>query len=135
MAPRRFEETIPPERPRVAFQTPLPPLSAPSAPLIPSIHSTPSQNEDLLSGPNCTLGEMVPPRCLFKMFCVWELGKVSLYYRFTRICWSRLSCPSEIFLWLTASGKEFLLKFVLLVFSLIKTREIIKTFFYCLKML
>ncbi|XP_044101435.1 centrosome and spindle pole-associated protein 1 isoform X4 [Neovison vison] len=62
VAPRRFEETIPPERPRVAFQTPLPPLSAPSAPLIPSIHSTPSQNEDLLSGPNCTLGEMVPPR-------------------------------------------------------------------------
>ncbi|XP_032171702.1 centrosome and spindle pole-associated protein 1 isoform X9 [Mustela erminea] len=62
VAPRRFEETIPPERPRVAFQTPLPPLSAPSAPPIPSIHSIPSQNEDLLTGPTCTLGEVVPPR-------------------------------------------------------------------------
>ncbi|XP_040481559.1 centrosome and spindle pole-associated protein 1 isoform X7 [Ursus maritimus] len=62
MAPRHFEETIPPERPRVAFQTPLPPLSAPSAPPIPSVHSIPSQNEDLHSGPSCTLGEMVPPR-------------------------------------------------------------------------
>ncbi|XP_032277629.1 centrosome and spindle pole-associated protein 1 isoform X8 [Phoca vitulina] len=62
VAPRHFEETIPPERPRVAFQTPLPPLSAPSAPPIPSVHSIPSQNEDLHSGPSCTLGEMVPPR-------------------------------------------------------------------------
>uniref|UniRef100_A0A452SE67 Centrosome and spindle pole associated protein 1 n=1 Tax=Ursus americanus TaxID=9643 RepID=A0A452SE67_URSAM len=62
MAPRHFEETIPPERPRVAFQTPLPPLSAPSAPPIPSVRSIPSQNEDLHSGPSCTLGEMVPPR-------------------------------------------------------------------------
>ncbi|XP_044931628.1 centrosome and spindle pole-associated protein 1 isoform X2 [Mustela putorius furo] len=62
VAPRRFEETIPPERPRVAFQTPLPPLSTPSAPPIPSIHSIPSQNEDLLTGPTCTLGEKVPPR-------------------------------------------------------------------------
>uniref|UniRef100_A0A452UG42 Centrosome and spindle pole associated protein 1 n=1 Tax=Ursus maritimus TaxID=29073 RepID=A0A452UG42_URSMA len=61
MAPRHFEETIPPERPRVAFQTPLPPLSAPSAPPIPSVHSIPSQNEDLHSGPSCTLGEMVAP--------------------------------------------------------------------------
>ncbi|XP_064444324.1 centrosome and spindle pole-associated protein 1 isoform X7 [Mirounga angustirostris] len=62
VAPRHFEEMIPPERPRVAFQTPLPPLSAPSAPPIPSVHSIPSQNEDLHSGPSCTLGEMVPPR-------------------------------------------------------------------------
>lgn len=86
MAPRHFEETIPPERPRVAFQTPLPPLSAPSAPPIPSVRSIPSQNEDLHSGPSCTLGEMVPPRCLFKMFCVWELGNVLLYFMFRRIC-------------------------------------------------
>ncbi|XP_049709483.1 centrosome and spindle pole-associated protein 1 isoform X7 [Elephas maximus indicus] len=57
---RHFEETIPPERPRVAFQTPLPP--APSAPLIPSVHSVPSQNEDIYNGLNSTLGEMVPPR-------------------------------------------------------------------------
>nr|XP_012418523.1 PREDICTED: centrosome and spindle pole-associated protein 1 isoform X3 [Odobenus rosmarus divergens] len=62
VAPRHFEEKIPPERPRVAFQTPLPPLSAPSAPPIPSVHSIPSQNEDLHSGPSYTLGEMVPPR-------------------------------------------------------------------------
>ncbi|XP_073748953.1 centrosome and spindle pole-associated protein 1 isoform X3 [Callorhinus ursinus] len=62
VAPRHFEEKIPPERPRVAFQTPLPPLSAPSAPPIPSVHSIPSQNEDLHNGPSCTLGEMVPPR-------------------------------------------------------------------------
>uniref|UniRef100_A0A8C0ND55 Centrosome and spindle pole associated protein 1 n=1 Tax=Canis lupus familiaris TaxID=9615 RepID=A0A8C0ND55_CANLF len=62
VAPRHFEEMIPPERPRVAFQTPLPPLSAPSAPPIPSIHSIPSQNEDLHNGSSCTLGEMVPPR-------------------------------------------------------------------------
>ncbi|XP_047697903.1 centrosome and spindle pole-associated protein 1 isoform X8 [Prionailurus viverrinus] len=62
VAPRLFEEKIPPERPRVAFQTPLPPLPAPSAPPIPSVHSIPSQNEDLHNGPSCTLGEMVPPR-------------------------------------------------------------------------
>uniref|UniRef100_A0A8I3PDH8 Centrosome and spindle pole associated protein 1 n=2 Tax=Canis lupus familiaris TaxID=9615 RepID=A0A8I3PDH8_CANLF len=62
VAPRHFEEMIPPEKPRVAFQTPLPPLSAPSAPPIPSIHSIPSQNEDLHNGSSCTLGEMVPPR-------------------------------------------------------------------------
>nr|XP_055174241.1 centrosome and spindle pole-associated protein 1 isoform X7 [Nyctereutes procyonoides] len=62
VAPRHFEEMIPPERPRVAFQTPLPPLSAPPAPPIPSIHSIPSQNEDLHNGSSCTLGEMVPPR-------------------------------------------------------------------------
>ncbi|XP_077732823.1 centrosome and spindle pole-associated protein 1 isoform X13 [Canis aureus] len=62
VAPRHFEEMIPPERPRVAFQTPLPPLCAPSAPPIPSIHSIPSQNEDLHNGSSCTLGEMVPPR-------------------------------------------------------------------------
>ncbi|XP_058555742.1 centrosome and spindle pole-associated protein 1 isoform X9 [Neofelis nebulosa] len=62
VAPRHFEEKIPPERPRVAFQTPLPPLPAPSAPPIPSVHSIPSQNEDLHNGPSCTLGEMVPPR-------------------------------------------------------------------------
>ncbi|XP_073924669.1 centrosome and spindle pole-associated protein 1 isoform X4 [Castor canadensis] len=62
MAPRHCEEMIPPERPRVAFQTPLPPLSAPSVPPIPSVHSAPSQNEDLHSGLNSTLGEMVLPR-------------------------------------------------------------------------
>ncbi|KAM4865144.1 centrosome and spindle pole-associated protein 1 isoform 1-T1 [Thomomys bottae] len=61
-APRLCEDKIPPERPRVAFQTPLPPLSAPSVPPIPSAHSVPSQNEDLPSGLNSTLGEMVPPR-------------------------------------------------------------------------
>ncbi|XP_045416507.1 centrosome and spindle pole-associated protein 1 isoform X2 [Lemur catta] len=62
VTPRHFEEIIPPERPRVAFQTPLPPLSAPSAPPMPSIHSVPSRNEDLHNGFNSTLGEMVPPR-------------------------------------------------------------------------
>ncbi|XP_032325838.1 centrosome and spindle pole-associated protein 1 isoform X4 [Camelus ferus] len=62
VAPRHFEEMIPPERPRVAFQTPLPPLSAPSVPPIPSIYSIPSQNEDLHNGLSSTLGEMVPPR-------------------------------------------------------------------------
>ncbi|XP_008852996.1 centrosome and spindle pole-associated protein 1 isoform X2 [Nannospalax galili] len=62
MAPRHCEEMIPPERPRVAFQTPLPPLSAPPVPPILSVHSAPSQNEDLHSGLNSTLGEMVPPR-------------------------------------------------------------------------
>ncbi|XP_026983758.1 centrosome and spindle pole-associated protein 1 isoform X3 [Sagmatias obliquidens] len=61
VTPRYFEETIPPERPRVAFQTPLPPLSAPSVPPIPSVYSIPSQNEDLHNGPSSTLGEMVPP--------------------------------------------------------------------------
>ncbi|KAM9626731.1 centrosome and spindle pole-associated protein 1 isoform 2-T2 [Trichechus inunguis] len=60
VTPRHFEETIPPERPRVAFQTPLPP--APSVPPIPSVHSISSQNEDLCNGLNSTLGEMVPPR-------------------------------------------------------------------------
>ncbi|XP_030651072.1 centrosome and spindle pole-associated protein 1 isoform X9 [Nomascus leucogenys] len=62
VAPRHFEEMIPPERPRIAFQTPLPPLSAPSVPPIPSVHSIPSQNEDLRSGLSSALGEMVPPR-------------------------------------------------------------------------
>ncbi|XP_073855017.1 centrosome and spindle pole-associated protein 1 isoform X21 [Macaca fascicularis] len=62
VAPRHFEEMIPPERPRIAFQTPLPPLSAPSAPPIPSVHSVPSQNEDLRSGLNSAFGEMVSPR-------------------------------------------------------------------------
>ncbi|XP_058384800.1 centrosome and spindle pole-associated protein 1 isoform X4 [Diceros bicornis minor] len=62
VAPRHFEEAIPPERPRVAFQTPLPPLSSPSVPPMPSVHSIPSQNEDLHSGLSSTLGEMVPPR-------------------------------------------------------------------------
>ncbi|XP_073085713.1 centrosome and spindle pole-associated protein 1 isoform X2 [Manis javanica] len=62
VAPRHFEEMIPPERPRVAYQTPLPPLSAPSVPPIPPVHSIPSQNEDLHNGLISTLGEMVPPR-------------------------------------------------------------------------
>ncbi|KAM6171225.1 centrosome and spindle pole-associated protein 1 isoform 4-T4 [Erethizon dorsatum] len=62
VTPRHFGEMTPPERPRVAFQTPLPPLSTPSAPPIPSVHSIPSQNEDLPNGLNSTLGEMVPPR-------------------------------------------------------------------------
>ncbi|XP_015000983.3 centrosome and spindle pole-associated protein 1 isoform X6 [Macaca mulatta] len=62
VAPRHFEEMIPPERPRIAFQTPLPPLSAPSVPPIPSVHSVPSQNEDLRSGLNSAFGEMVSPR-------------------------------------------------------------------------
>ncbi|XP_065751091.1 centrosome and spindle pole-associated protein 1 isoform X3 [Phocoena phocoena] len=61
VTPRYFEETIPPERPRVAFQTPLPPLSAPSVPPIPSVYSIPSQNEDLHNGLSSTFGEMVPP--------------------------------------------------------------------------
>lgn len=89
VAPRHCEEMLPPERPRVAFQTPLPPLSAPSVPPIPPVHSILPQNEDLHNGLSSTLGEMVPPRCLFKMFYVWELGKVSLYFMFRRICWSR----------------------------------------------
>ncbi|ERE86122.1 centrosome and spindle pole associated protein 1 [Cricetulus griseus] len=62
LTPRPFEEMIPPERPRVAFQTPLPPLSAPSVPPIPSVHCAPSHNEDLYNGLNCTLGEVVHPR-------------------------------------------------------------------------
>eukprot|EP00074_Homo_sapiens_P059314 XP_006716537.2 centrosome and spindle pole-associated protein 1 isoform X9 [Homo sapiens] len=62
VAPRHFEEMIPPERPRIAFQTPLPPLSAPSVPPIPSVHPVPSQNEDLRSGLSSALGEMVSPR-------------------------------------------------------------------------
>ncbi|XP_057646290.1 centrosome and spindle pole-associated protein 1 isoform X5 [Chionomys nivalis] len=62
LAPRPFEEMIPPERPRVAFQTPLPPLSAPSVPPIPPVHSAPSQNEDLHNGLSSTLGDMVHPR-------------------------------------------------------------------------
>ncbi|XP_070077431.1 centrosome and spindle pole-associated protein 1 isoform X5 [Equus caballus] len=62
VAPRHFEETLPPERPRVAFQTPLPPLSAPSVPPIPSVQAIPSQREDLRNGLSSTLGEMVPPR-------------------------------------------------------------------------
>uniref|UniRef100_A0A9L0KCY8 Centrosome and spindle pole associated protein 1 n=1 Tax=Equus asinus TaxID=9793 RepID=A0A9L0KCY8_EQUAS len=62
VAPRHFEETLPPERPRVAFQTPLPPLSAPSVPPIPSVQAIPSQREDLHNGLSSTLGEMVPPR-------------------------------------------------------------------------
>ncbi|XP_077023059.1 centrosome and spindle pole-associated protein 1 isoform X6 [Tamandua tetradactyla] len=62
VTPRYVEELTPPERPRVAFQTPLPPFSAQSALPIPSVHSVPSQNEDLHNGLNSTLGEMVPPR-------------------------------------------------------------------------
>uniref|UniRef100_A0A287BQV1 Centrosome and spindle pole associated protein 1 n=1 Tax=Sus scrofa TaxID=9823 RepID=A0A287BQV1_PIG len=62
VAPRHFEEMIPPERPRVAFQTPLPPLSAPPVPPAPSVYSIPSQKEDLHDGLSSTLGEMVPPR-------------------------------------------------------------------------
>ncbi|XP_005392185.1 PREDICTED: centrosome and spindle pole-associated protein 1 isoform X3 [Chinchilla lanigera] len=61
VTPRHFGEMTPPERPRVAFQTPLPPLSTP-APPIPPVHSIPSQSEDVLSGLSSTLGEMVPPR-------------------------------------------------------------------------
>uniref|UniRef100_A0A8C5KQ94 Centrosome and spindle pole associated protein 1 n=1 Tax=Jaculus jaculus TaxID=51337 RepID=A0A8C5KQ94_JACJA len=64
MAPKHFEEMAPPERPRVAFQTPLPPLATPSVPPIPSVHSTPPQNEDLHNGLTGTLGEMLPSRCL-----------------------------------------------------------------------
>ncbi|XP_040597381.1 centrosome and spindle pole-associated protein 1 isoform X3 [Mesocricetus auratus] len=62
LTPRPFEEMIPPERPRVAFQTPLPPLSAPSVPPIPSVHCAPSHNEDLHNGLNSTLGEVLHPR-------------------------------------------------------------------------
>ncbi|XP_059971953.1 centrosome and spindle pole-associated protein 1 isoform X2 [Mesoplodon densirostris] len=61
VTPRHLEEAIPPERPRVAFQTPLPPSSAPSVPPMPSVYSFPSQNEDLHNGLSSTLGEMVPP--------------------------------------------------------------------------
>lgn len=62
VTPRPFEERLPPERPRVAFQTPLPPLSTPSVPPIPSVNSIPPQSEDLHNGFSSTLGEMVPPR-------------------------------------------------------------------------
>ncbi|KAM5315345.1 centrosome and spindle pole-associated protein 1 isoform 10-T13 [Glossophaga mutica] len=62
VAPRHLEEKIPPERPRVAFQTPLPPLSTPPAPPFPPVQSIPLQSEDLHSGLSSTLGEMVPPR-------------------------------------------------------------------------
>ncbi|XP_038966129.1 centrosome and spindle pole-associated protein 1 isoform X34 [Rattus norvegicus] len=62
LTPGHFEETIPPERPRVAFQTPPPPFSAPSVPPVPPVHSAPSHNEDLPSGLGSTLGEVVHPR-------------------------------------------------------------------------
>ncbi|XP_052031927.1 centrosome and spindle pole-associated protein 1 isoform X5 [Apodemus sylvaticus] len=62
LTPRHFEEMIPPERPRVAFQTPPPPFSAPSVPPVPPVHSAPSHNEDLHSGLGSTLGELVHPR-------------------------------------------------------------------------
>ncbi|XP_076780493.1 centrosome and spindle pole-associated protein 1 isoform X4 [Arvicanthis niloticus] len=62
LTPRHFEEMIPPERPRVAFQTPPPPFSAPSIPPVPPVHSAPSHNEDLHSGLGSTLGELVHPR-------------------------------------------------------------------------
>ncbi|XP_028625553.1 centrosome and spindle pole-associated protein 1 isoform X4 [Grammomys surdaster] len=62
LTPRHFEEMIPPERPRVAFQTPPPPFSAPSIPPVPPVHSAPSHNEDLHSGVGSTLGELVHPR-------------------------------------------------------------------------
>ncbi|XP_055459295.1 centrosome and spindle pole-associated protein 1 isoform X11 [Psammomys obesus] len=64
LTPRHFEEMIPPERPRVAFQTPPPPLSAPPAPPVPPVHCALSQNEDLHSGLSSTLGDMVHPRIL-----------------------------------------------------------------------
>ncbi|XP_029389096.1 centrosome and spindle pole-associated protein 1 isoform X4 [Mus pahari] len=64
LTPRHFEEMIPPERPRVAFQTPPPPFSAPSIPSVPPVHSAPSHNEDLHSGLGSTLGELVHPRIL-----------------------------------------------------------------------
>ncbi|XP_051015124.1 centrosome and spindle pole-associated protein 1 isoform X5 [Acomys russatus] len=64
LTPRHFEELIPPERPRVAFQTPPPPLSAPPAPPAPSVHPAPSQNEDLHSGLSSTFADMVHPRIL-----------------------------------------------------------------------
>ncbi|XP_068956170.1 centrosome and spindle pole-associated protein 1 isoform X7 [Petaurus breviceps papuanus] len=54
-----FEEKIPPERPKVAFQTPLPALSD---------LSRPSLSEDFNQGINTTLGEMMSSRCLFIMF-------------------------------------------------------------------
>eukprot|EP00072_Mus_musculus_P073333 XP_017175096.1 PREDICTED: centrosome and spindle pole associated protein 1 isoform X10 [Mus musculus] len=55
---------MPPERPRVAFQTPPPPFSAPSSPSVPPVHSAPSHNEDLHSGLGSTLGELAHPRVL-----------------------------------------------------------------------
>ncbi|XP_048214661.1 centrosome and spindle pole-associated protein 1 isoform X2 [Perognathus longimembris pacificus] len=64
-ASRRCEDKIPPDRPRVAFQTPLPPPCAPCAPCappIPSTHSVLSPNEDSQCGLSSVLGEMVPPR-------------------------------------------------------------------------
>ncbi|XP_060241854.1 centrosome and spindle pole-associated protein 1 isoform X3 [Meriones unguiculatus] len=64
LTPRHFEEMIPPERPRVAFQTPPPPLSAPPAPPVPPVPCALSQNEDLHSGLSSTLGDMVHPRIL-----------------------------------------------------------------------
>lgn len=63
LTPRHFEE-MPPERPRVAFQTPPPPFSAPSSPSVPPVHSAPSHNEDLHSGLGSTLGELAHPRVL-----------------------------------------------------------------------
>ncbi|XP_036292987.1 centrosome and spindle pole-associated protein 1 isoform X2 [Pipistrellus kuhlii] len=62
VSPRYHEEMIPPERPRVAFQTPLPPLSAPHSPSCPPAPCIPPQSEDPYSGLSSTLGEMVPPR-------------------------------------------------------------------------
>ncbi|XP_006880504.1 PREDICTED: centrosome and spindle pole-associated protein 1 [Elephantulus edwardii] len=62
MTSRNLEDMIPPERARVAFQTPLPPLSTSSVPPVPSVHSAPAQDEDLHIGLYSTLGEMVPPR-------------------------------------------------------------------------
>lgn len=62
VAPRSYEETIPPDRPRVAFQTPLPPLSALHSPSCPPGPSVPLQSEDLCSGLGSTLGEMASPR-------------------------------------------------------------------------
>ncbi|XP_055402153.1 centrosome and spindle pole-associated protein 1 isoform X10 [Bubalus kerabau] len=91
VTPRHFEETIPPERPRIAFQTPLPPLSAPSVPPIPSVYSIPAQNEDVHSGLSSTLGDMVPPRCLFKMFCVWKLVAMKYEKNFPILCWYRVA--------------------------------------------
>ncbi|XP_075405719.1 centrosome and spindle pole-associated protein 1 isoform X3 [Tenrec ecaudatus] len=62
VTPRHFEETMPPERPRVAFQTPLPPLSTSSVPPILSDPAVTAHSEELHSGLSSTLGDMVPPR-------------------------------------------------------------------------
>lgn len=59
---RAFEEKVPPERPRVAFQTPMPARSA--SPVNEDSQSDKDFQRVLVS----SLGEMVAPRCFTIMF-------------------------------------------------------------------